>query len=211
MKKISILFSGRGSNAESIVSKISHNKLNFKIKKIICNNKKSSGIELIKKYKFNVDVLDINSYGSKDMYNVDLANLLDPKDNDLLVLCGYMNKIPDQIIKSYRGQIINIHPSILPKYKGLNTHEKAIFNHDLFHGCSTHFVTSEIDCGPVIAQYLIKIEHNDDSISISNKLLPIEHKLFFKTLKMIENNKIMLIENKIFYNSKILKSPIIYT
>ena len=106
------------------------------------------------------------------------------------------------------GNIINIHPSLLPKYKGLNTHGQVILNKDPYHGCSTHYVTSNIDCGPVIAQYTIPVVKNEDAEELAKKVLSVEHILFFKTLKMLENNYIKLVKNKIFYKDSVLIEPI---
>ena len=208
MITVSILFSGRGSNAESIIKSIYAKKLNFNIKKVVCNNIDALGISSLKKYNIGVSVINKKSYKDKDIYNKDLEKILDPNDNEILLLCGYMSKIPEHIINSYRGNVINIHPSLLPKYKGLNTHNQVISNKDQYHGCSTHYVTNNIDCGPVIAQYTIPIASNENASQIAKKLLGFEHILFFKTLKMLENNYISLVENKIFYKGAPLLEPI---
>ena len=139
---------------------------------------------------------------------MDLERILDPNEKEILLLCGYMSKIPQHIIDSYSGNIINIHPSLLPKYKGLNTHGQVILNKDPYHGCSTHYVTSDIDCGPVIAQYTIPVVKNEDVEELAKKVLSVEHILFFKTLKMLENNYIKLVENKIFFKGSVLIEPI---
>ena len=211
MISLSILFSGRGSNANSIINLIMKKKLNFKLKNIVCNNKGALGIKLIKKQKFDIKIVDIRSYKDKNQYNIDLERALDPENNDLLLLCGYMSKLPNHIINSYHGNIINIHPSILPKYKGLDTHARVIANKDKIHGCSTHFVTSDIDCGPIIAQCFLPVEDIDDSSSVAEKLLPLEHKLYFHTLKLIEEKRINLFNNKVVHDGTILDHPIKYT
>ena len=211
MRKISILFSGRGSNAYSILKFLVDNKLKFEVDNIVCNNNKAAGIKVISKLKFRVKIIDKKLYGSTDRYNSDLINILNPKKNSLLLLCGYMNKIPENIIKLYNGNIINIHPSLLPKYKGLNTHDKVIANKDLYHGCTTHYVTNDIDCGPLIAQYKIPVNSTDDSISVAKRLLVTEHILYYRTLKMIENQDIKLENNKVYYKNNILEDPIFFS
>ena len=122
-----------------------------------------------------------------------------------------MNKVPEDIIMSYNGNIINIHPSLLPKYKGLYTHDKVIENKDLYHGCTTHYVTNDIDCGPLIAQYKIPVNRTDDSKSIAKRLLVVEHILYYKTLKMIENKDIKLENNRVYYKNNILDDPIFFS
>ncbi len=207
---ISILFSGRGTNADSILNNIVNGKLNLKVKIIICNKKNALGIKMFEKYSFKNKVLDIDSYADKKTYNLDLEKALNPEFNEYLILCGYMSKIPNHIIQAYNGNVINIHPSLLPKYKGLNTHQKVIDNKDKIHGCSTHFVTNNIDEGPVIAQYQLQVSKNDNALSVSEKLLPLEHKLYFKTLKMIENRIIYLRDNKIMHFDRFLKEPFVF-
>lgn len=211
MNKISLLFSGRGSNAYSILKLVIENKLNFKINKIICNNKDATGIKKIIKLNLDVIIIDKKLYNDNVKYSSDLLSILNPDKDDLLLLCGYMNKISCSIIDAYNGNVVNIHPSLLPKYKGLNTHKKVISNKELNHGCTTHYVNKDIDCGPIIAQYMIPVENNDDSESIAEKLLDVEHTLFYKTLKMIEESDIKLKNNLVFYKGKALKEPIIFS
>ena len=211
MRKISILFSGRGSNAYSILKFILDNKLKFEVDNIICNNIKAEGIKVISKLKLNVKIIDKKSFSTNDKYNSDLIKILNPKKDSLLLLCGYMNKVPENIIMSYNGNIINIHPSLLPKYKGLYTHDKVIENKDLYHGCTTHYVTNDIDCGPLIAQYKIPVDRTDNSVSVAKKLLAVEHILYYKTLKMIENEDIKLENNKVYYKNNALDEPLFFS
>ena len=210
MKNISLLFSGRGSNVNSILNHIAKKRLNFNVKIIVCNNKNAAGIKMLENYEFNNTVLDINSFAKKSDFDIKLKNILNPVKNDILLLCGYMSKIPENLIKAFNGNIINIHPSLLPKYKGLDTHKKVIQNKDTEHGCSIHFVTSNIDDGPVIAQYHLPIKSSDDKISIAEKLLPLEHKLYFEVLKIIENERISLLNNEVIFDGVALKKPIKY-
>ena len=210
MIKISIIFSGRGSNACSILKFIIENKLKFIVKNIICNNEEADGINKISKLGFNVRIIDKKLYDNIDKYNSDLHSILQPEKDNLLLLCGYMNKIPKDIINLFNGNIINIHPSLLPKYKGLHTHDKVISNKDLYHGCTTHYVTEDIDCGPLIAQYKIPVMQFDNSVTIAKRLLQVEHILYYETLKMIENNDIKLKNKIIYYKNNILEEPILF-
>jgi len=210
MKNISLLFSGRGSNVNSILNHIAKKRLNFNVKIIVCNNKNAAGIKMLENYEFNNIVLDISSFAKKSDFDIKLKNILNPTKNDILLLCGYMNKIPENLINAFNGNVINIHPSLLPKYKGLDTHEKVIQNKDTEHGCSIHFVTSNIDDGPVIAQYHLPVKSSDDKISIAEKLLPLEHKLYFEVLKIIENERISLLNNEVIFDGVALKKPIKY-
>ena len=210
MISISILFSGRGTNALSILDNIIKKKIKFKIKKIICNNTNATGIDKIKNLGFNVSIIDQNKFTNILEFNQTVEKSLDPKNGELLLLCGYMQKISEDLIRGYSGNIVNIHPSLLPKYKGLNTHDKVILNKDSIHGCSTHYVTANIDEGPIIAQSTIPVLKNDTAESLAERLLKIEHKLFYNTLKLIEKDLIKLENKKIVYKGNILQDPIIF-
>mgnify|MGYP001254701982 FL=1 len=210
MYSINILFSGRGSNADYIISLIQKRQLNFKIKNIISNKKNEKGIELLKKYKFPINILDKDVLNDDD-YNKYLLEILEPTQDDILLLCGYMLKIPSFIIDAYKGNVINIHPSLLPDYKGLNTHKRVIDDGCSTHGCTTHYVNNKIDCGPIIAQYKISIEKSDNEITLAERLLKKEHVLYYKTLKLIENKEIYLKDSNVYYKGTILKKPIIFS
>ena len=208
MTSINILFSNRGSNAVSILSKINESKLNLKVNLIVCNNKKASGISDIKNLGFSVNIIDNSDFNNAIDYNNELLTTLLSNKSEYLLLCGYMKIVPKEIIKAYDFKILNIHPSLLPDYKGLNTHTKVIQNNDLYHGCSVHFVNEHMDSGPIIAQSKIKILDGDDPDSLADRLLPVEHSLYFNVLKLIQNKEILLKNKIIYYKGEVLDKPI---
>ena len=177
MNSVSILFSGRGSNADYIISLIQKKQLNFKIKNIISNNKKAKGIELLKRYKLPINILDKEILNDED-YNQYLLEILEPKENDILLLCGYMLKVPSFIIDAYKGNVINIHPSLLPKYKGLNTHKRALEAKEKFSGCTIHYVSKKLDSGKIIAKKKVKIFKKDTLKKLEKRVLKEENKLY---------------------------------
>ncbi len=208
MTSINILFSNRGSNAVSILSKINESKLNLKVNLIVCNNKKASGISDIKNLGFSVNIIDSSDFNNAIDYNNELLTALLSNKSEYLLLCGYMKIVPKEIIKAYDSKILNIHPSLLPDYKGLNTHTKVIQNNDPYHGCSIHFVNEHMDSGPIIAQSKIKILDGDDPDSLADRLLPVEHNLYFNVLKLIQNKEILLKNKIIYYKGEVLDKPI---
>ena len=113
----------------------------------------------------------------------ELIDILEPYDLDLIVLAGYMRILGPLFVKHYEGRIINIHPSLLPKYKGLNTHQRALDAGDKWHGCTVHFVTEELDAGPIIEQRLVPIFPNDTAEILAARVLKVEHKLYPKIIK----------------------------
>ena len=117
-----------------------------------------------------------------DSYNNAILEALDPSDNELLLLCGYMLKLPKLIINKYKGNVVNIHPSLLPKYKGLNTHNRAIQNKDKYSGATVHIVNQKLDSGKIILQKKVKILKSDSGKSLEKKILKIEHKIYPKAI-----------------------------
>ena len=132
------------------------------------------------------------------------------KDKDIIFLCGYMMIIPPEIIKELNSRIINIHPSLLPKYKGLNTHKRVLENKEAYHGCTVHQVNEGIDSGKLIAQYKIKIYDNDNEETLSERLLVKEHILYSKVLEEIIGEKLIINENEIFYKNSLLNKPMLF-
>ena len=145
-KRCVILFSGNGSNVENLLNKRGETKDKLDYISAFTDNAEAKGIEVCK--KFNLDV----SVSKKDTIHEDLNKFLFNNNPDLIILSGYMKIIPELIVDAYLGKIINIHPSLLPKYPGLNTYEKVIENNDQYHGATVHFVTKDLDEGPIILQ-----------------------------------------------------------
>ena len=203
--KTCVFISGSGTNLKSLINYSRNYNFPANISLVISNNVNAKGLLIAKKhgikYKF---------FSPSNKKKFERACLLQLRCNKIKLLClaGFMQILSKKFINTFGYKIINIHPSLLPKYKGLNTHDQVILNKDLYHGCSTHYVTSNIDCGPVIAQYTIPVVKNEDAEELAKKVLSVEHILFFKTLKMLENNYIKLVGNKIFYKDSVLIEPI---
>ena len=172
---ISIFISGRGSNLLSLIkhSKIKNSKI--KINLIISNNKFSKGLEFAKKNKIKYHIID---YSKKKQAENKILGYLRKNEIDLICLAGFMKILSSGFIKKFENPILNIHPSLLPKYKGLNTHRRAIENKDKFSGATVHLVTPKLDSGKIILQKKIKISKIDTEKTLAKKVLKIEHKLY---------------------------------
>ena len=177
MKKIAVLISGSGSNLEAIAEACSANEINGKIVCVISNNPDAYGIKRAQKFNLQSVVIDHNSFASRTEFENKIENSLDNYDVDLIVLAGFMRILGENITKKYFGKMINLHPSLLPKYPGLDTHKKVLQNGDAKHGISIHYVTPELDAGPIIAQGAINITHDDNIESIEKRIHMIEHQL----------------------------------
>ena len=182
--KTAVFISGKGSNLENLI-KFSKKKFSpISINLIISNTNYAKGLKYSKKYNIQKKVI---LFTNKKLAEKNIFKILLKKNINLICLAGFMKILSRNFIKKFKGKIINIHPSLLPKYKGLNTHKKAIENNDKYAGCSVHFVTAKIDSGKIIMQKKVKIKKNDTVDSLSKKVLKKEHLLYPAAIKKIYN------------------------
>ena len=170
-----VFISGTGSNLKSLIKFSNLKKSPISIKMIISNNPKSKGLAFGKIYKIRKKVFNFNKQAKTEK---EILELLKKKKINLICLAGFMRILSKNFIQNFKGQILNIHPSLLPKYKGLNTHERAIKNKDRYSGCTVHFVTDKLDSGKIIIQKKVKINKKDTPRTLANKVLAEEHKLY---------------------------------
>ena len=182
---IAVFISGRGSNLKSIIKYSKQKKTCYNVRVVISNKKKVGGLLIAKKYNIKNYFIDFTK--SKRLGNK-VINILKKNNIKLVCLAGFMKVLPSYFIKSYKGKIINIHPSLLPKYKGLNTHKRVISNGEKFTGCTVHFVNRYLDSGKIIFQKKVIINRNDNAKSIEKKVLRIEHKIYPKVIEKILSN-----------------------
>jgi|TARA_B100000809_G_scaffold197279_1_gene196904 formyltetrahydrofolate-dependent phosphoribosylglycinamide formyltransferase len=182
--KTAVFISGKGSNLENLI-KFSKKKISpISINLIISNTSYAKGLKYSKKYNIQKKVI---FFKNKKLAEKKIFKILFKKNINLICLAGFMKILSKNFIKKFKGKIINIHPSLLPKYKGLNTHKKAIENNDKYAGCSVHFVTAKIDSGKIIMQKKVRIKKNDTIYSLSKKVLKKEHLLYPAAIKKIYN------------------------
>ena len=203
-KRCVVLFSGNGSNVENLLNKrdVIEDKLSYI--SAFTDNAKAKGLEICK--KFNLDIC----VGRKDTLNEDLNKFLDDNNPDLIILSGYMKIVPELIVNKYLGKIINIHPSLLPKYPGLNTYEKVIRNNDQEHGATVHFVTKDLDEGPIILQGAFDVRKGLSKKELVKLTHDTEYEIFPIVVQWFANDLIKLRDNKIFIKDKVIESPIVY-
>ena len=179
--KTAVFISGKGSNLKSLIkfSKVKNSPIIISM--IISNNAKSKGLNYGKMYKIKKKVFDFKNTLSENK----VINELEKNKINLICLAGFMKILSKNFIKNFNGKIINIHPSLLPKYKGLNTHEKAIKNKDKYSGCTVHFVSSRLDSGKIINQKKVRINKSETPKTLAKKILIQEHKLYPKVITKI--------------------------
>ena len=181
--KTAVFISGTGSNLKSLIKFSKLKKSPIIIKMIISNNSKSKGLQYAKIYKIKKKVFDFKNVFSekKAIYELKKNNI------NLICLAGFMKILSKNFVNNFKGKILNIHPSLLPKYKGLNTHKKAIKNKDKYSGCTVHFVNSRLDAGKIINQKKVKINKLDTHKTLAKKILIQEHKLYPAAIMKIFN------------------------
>ena len=182
---IAVFISGRGSNLLSIIKKSLKKKSFFKVSLVLSNKKNIKGLQVAKKYNVKTLVLDFTKSKTKEK---EVINILKKNQIKLICLAGFMKILSKNFITLFKGKIINIHPSLLPKYKGLNTHEKVINNKDKYTGCTVHFVTKKLDSGKIILRKKIEVKKNDNKVSIEKKVLKMEHKAYPEAIAKVLSN-----------------------
>ena len=200
--KAIILISGNGSNLLNIIENIDSGFIKMDIFMVISNNPKAKGLDIAQSR--NIPVLSIDT---SEAFDKILSEIIDDNDIALLILAGFMKILPESLTDKYDGMIINIHPSLLPKHKGLNTHQKVIESKDNFHGASVHYVTSKLDEGPVIIQGKYEVDKYDEDI-LKQKVHEIEHQIFPIAIKWFVEGNINKLEDKFLFNDEVLECPI---
>ena len=185
--KIAILISGRGSNMLNIIEACKNKKLCSSVNLVVSNRPNVVGLKVASKYKVRTEILDSNNL-TKENFESLLDKILKKNNINLVCLAGFMKILSKDFVKKWPKMILNIHPSILPSFKGLNAQRQAIENKAKYSGCTVHFVNEEMDSGEVIDQKIVGISTNDDVDSLSKKILMEEHKLYIKVLKKLEKN-----------------------
>ena len=182
--KTAIFISGTGSNLKNLIKFSKKKKSPISIDLIISNTHNAKGLKYSRKYSIQKKII---SFKNNKLAEKKILKILQVKNIKFICLAGFMKILSKNFIKKFKGKIINIHPSLLPKYKGLNTHKKAIENNDKFAGCSVHFVTAKVDSGKIIMQKKVKVKKRDTVDSLAKKVLKNDHLLYPAAIKKIYN------------------------
>ena len=180
--RAAIFISGNGSNMKNLVKFSKKKNSPIMIDFVLSSNKNANGIHYLKKKKINFKIFDLNEK-SKDEEKI--LKILKKRKIRLICLAGFMKILSGSFIKKFKGKILNIHPSLLPKYKGLNTHKRVLLNKEKFSGCTVHIVNSKLDSGKIIMQKKVRIIKKDNPQTLSNRILKQEHLLYPKAVKKL--------------------------
>ena len=182
--KCAVFISGAGSNLKSLIQFSKRKNSPISIELIISDNSKAKGLKFGKIFKISSKVFN---YKNRLIAEKKIISEIKKKKIKIICLAGFMRVLSKDFLKSFKGKILNIHPSLLPKYKGLNTHHRAISNNEKYSGCTVHFVNSKLDSGKIILQKKVKISKSETAKSLAKKVLVQEHKLYPKAIKEVFN------------------------
>jgi len=206
--KTCVLVSGTGSNLQALIDACRSGKLNIKISHVISNVATARGLVRAENAGIPTSILEHGAFARRDDFDHALALLMAVSEPQLIVLAGFMRIIGPQVLQPFAGKMINLHPSLLPLYRGTETYRRAIEAGDRTHGSSIHFVTGELDGGPVISQVVIPILENDDAQSLAARLAPMEHRLLVATVKFMAEHRVESRDNAIMVDGIKLDSPL---
>ena len=202
MKKIVVLISGGGSNLEAIAKACQIGNIPASVELVISNQTDIKGLERAKKFHLMSKVIEHQKYNSREEFDQALLEQILPIEPDLVVLAGFMRLLSNDFTAALSGKLINIHPSLLPNYPGLNTHKQAIENGDLMHGISVHYVNNELDGGPIITQGALKIDPSQSERKLINRIHKIEHMIYPKVIADIAKGYISLQGDQVKFESE---------
>ena len=200
--RLAVLISGSGTNLQAIMDAQKAGTLDAEIAVVFSNRANAAGLERAAQAGIPPASLDHRDYPDREQFDQAMIEVLTPYAPDTVVLAGFMRILSAVFVRHYAGQLINIHPSLLPKYRGLNTHARALEAGDSEHGCSIHFVTEELDGGPLIAQAPIAVHANDTVDSLSKRVQQREHLLYPQVLQWRARDRLELTDNGVLLDGK---------
>lgn len=191
MKSLVILISGRGSNMQALINA----QLPCRIAAVISNKPDAPGLAIAKMHGLETLALDQRSYTGREEFDAALAQAIDAHTPDLVVLAGFMRILGEDFVKRYQGKLINVHPSLLPSFPGLHTHKQALKEGVKIHGCTVHFVTAQLDRGPIIIQAAVQIMRDDTEETLAARVLEQEHRIYPEAVRWFIEDRLQLSNN----------------
>ncbi len=202
MLRIVVLISGNGSNLQAIIDDIHDDEIDANIVAVISNTQKAYGLQRATQAGIDSIVVESKNSASRTEYDQQLQQQIDQHQPDLIVLAGFMRILSDDFVIHYHGRLINIHPSLLPKYQGLNTHQRVLDAGDTHHGASVHFVIPELDSGPLILQAEVAIHNDDTAETLAKRVHEQEHIIYPLVIKWFAEGRVKMVDNKTFKDGK---------
>ena len=203
--RVLVLISGSGSNLQALIDAQQSGKLPAELVAVISNRPGVKGLQRAEQAGIATEVVDHSRFDSRDSFDRALQQAIDAYAPDLIVLAGFMRILTEHFTRQYQGRMLNIHPSLLPKYQGLNTHERALQAGDQEHGVSVHFVTAELDGGPVALQARVPVLPDDDASRLAQRVLQQEHRIYPLAVKWFAQGRLRMVDGRVFMDSEPLE------
>ncbi len=188
--RCAVMISGRGSNMGALARAVMDPDYPAEIALVLSNRPNVTGLDLAQEHGIPIRVVDHGQFETREDHEDEVTSALEEAGTELVCLAGYMRILTETFINHWRGKIINIHPSLLPSFRGVDTHERALERGVRIHGCSVHFVNADLDAGPIIAQAAVPVLPDDDADTLSERVLEMEHKLYPAALRLIAERRI---------------------
>ena len=209
-KSIVILISGRGTNLQSIINAVKEGSIKARISAVISNRPDAKGLERARVENIDAVVIDQNEYDDRITYDRALIAKIDEYAPDLIVLAGFMRILSAEFIQYFDNMILNIHPSLLPEFKGLHTHRRALEAGKQVHGASVHFVSNELDSGPVVIQAVIPVLSGDTEETLAERVLQQEHIIYPQAISWFVEGRLKVNDNTILLDGNALNEPVLW-
>ena len=197
-----VLISGSGSNLQAFIDQIEAGELNIEITKVISNNPDAFGLERAKKANIQTAVINHRDYDSRELFDQALMDCIDQSEPEIIILAGFMRILTTEFVEHYEHRLINIHPSLLPKYPGTNTHQRVLDADEAWHGASIHFVIPEVDAGPIILQGRLEIKQDDTASTLQQRIHKIEHKIYPLAVPWLADHRLSVVEGQVLLDDE---------
>ncbi|MDA9798977.1 phosphoribosylglycinamide formyltransferase [Luminiphilus sp.] len=201
-QRIVVLLAGRGSNFQSLLNASLTDELSGSIDLVISNRPQAGGLAIANNANIDTALIDHQAYATRDAFDADLAGVIDSVTPDLIVLAGFMRILTQSFVSQFAGRLLNIHPSLLPLYPGLNTHQRALDNGDTHAGATVHYVTGELDGGPSVIQAKVPIESGDTKDRLADRILQVEHQIYPQAVNWHLSGRLAL-RNGVLYKDSV--------
>ena len=199
-----VLLSGSGSNLQALIDNVRTGENPARIAAVISNRADAYGLQRAHDAGIETRALDHKAFDGREAFDAALIELIDTFNPQLVVLAGFMRILSADFVRHYQGRLLNIHPSLLPKYKGLHTHQRALEAGDREHGCSVHFVTEELDGGPLVVQAVVTVESDDTAHSLAQRVHTQEHRIYPLAVRWFAEGRLVLSEQGALLDGQLL-------
>jgi phosphoribosylglycinamide formyltransferase-1 len=204
-----ILISGRGSNMRVLIEHATQNKMPVEVRAVISNRADAEGLAVARDMRILTAALSQQNFPDRETFDAELASLIDSHEPQLLILAGYMRILSAAFIRRFANRALNIHPSLLPKYRGLHTHRRVLADHETLHGASVHYLTEELDEGPAVIQGEVPVIAGDTEFTLAERVMQIEHRIYPQAVSWIAEGRLKCRNGLAWLDGEPLRAPVI--